>query len=448
MRICQLKQISIKKIAIVFFPLFLYSFSFAKNLNEETATILALQNSRELKIAEQELEVAKGARYEAVSTALPQIYIGLSYSRINSASVISPFIPEESFLIPIGVPSETKSNKLSNNYGGQVLVLQPLFTWGQIKFTNVLAKQNYLFTKEKLSQAKNDCIFKAKENFYKTLLAIKLSLIADESYDLSQKRLEMTKNLFNEGKASKYDVSRAEVVVANARTLALKAENIFEVSKETLKSFLDLKEDIVIEGEFNFQDLDFSIDEIWEKMVYARPEIKQMGYRENIAKSLLSINKTNSKPKINCDYYYTSDAPDLYRDFNSWNKSWILGVSLYWHVFDGLLSYGKIKKADAQLEQVRNTNKANLEVFKLEAISAYLNFNQAKKSISVEKENVILANENLKIAHKRYSMGLMSSIELQDVQFAFSQAKTNYQQALYDYNIAIATILKVMGSNN
>jgi len=71
---------------------------------------------------------------------------------------------------------------------------------------------------------------------------------------------------------------------------------------------------------------------------------------------------------------------------------------------NSLRRYGKIKKANAQLEQVRDANKANLEVFKLEAISAYLNFKQAKKSISVEKENVILADENLKIAHKRYSM--------------------------------------------
>ena len=39
----------------------------------------------------------------------------------------------------------------------------------------------------------------------------------------------------------------------------------------------------------------------------------------------------------------------------------------------------------------------------------------------------------------------MTDIEVRDAQFALAQAETNYIQALYDYNVAIASIEKSVG---
>ena len=55
------------------------------------------------------------------------------------------------------------------------------------------------------------------------------------------------------------------------------------------------------------------------------------------------------------------------------------------------------------------------------------------------------AEENLEIANGRYTAGVGNPIEVTDAEVSLINAKTSYNQALYDYKIASSSIEKAMG---
>jgi outer membrane protein TolC len=65
--------------------------------------------------------------------------------------------------------------------------------------------------------------------------------------------------------------------------------------------------------------------------------------------------------------------------------------------------------------------------------------------ILAQKENTSAARENLNIAQQRYKTGLISDVEVREAQLALGQAESNYHQALYDYNVAIAALNRAVG---
>jgi len=81
----------------------------------------------------------------------------------------------------------------------------------------------------------------------------------------------------------------------------------------------------------------------------------------------------------------------------------------------------------------------------LEIENIYLDLKEAEKRIYAQKENVSLAKKNLEIIQKRYERGLVSDLDLRETQLALTQAETEYSQALFDYNVALAKLQKAVG---
>jgi len=413
-----------------------------REISEDDVVDIALRNSQELKIAEANLAAAYGKLFEGFSGFLPKINLGLSYTQL-SAPQIKVSGPAAALFSSGNVSPALISETI---FGAQVSVQQPIFMWGKVYYGNKQARLNYLLAQEKYRQTKNEVIYKAKENFYRAMLAEKMQNIARASADLSRTYYETTKKLYEEGKSSSYDVARAKVGLTNAQLGLLRAENSRKLAREALKTFLGLNdEDIEIKGEFKYEEKDFRLEDLLEKARQNRPEMRSIKWQKELGESQIKFYSADNKPQLLGSYVYTGQSADLTTSFDNWDKRWQAVVSVQWPLFDGLATYGRIRQAKANLKQIVSSSQLLQDGIQLEVRSAYFNFVQAKEAIEAQKENVQTAQDNLKIAQERYSLGLVSYLELQDVHLALAQAETNYQQSLFDYNLALATIRKVTG---
>ena len=76
---------------------------------------------------------------------------------------------------------------------------------------------------------------------------------------------------------------------------------------------------------------------------------------------------------------------------------------------------------------------------------AYTDLIAAEKNISTTGAAVELAEEDYFIAQLRYVEGVDTNLSVMDAQEKLTEARTNYYNALYNYNIAKAALDKAMG---
>jgi outer membrane protein len=97
--------------------------------------------------------------------------------------------------------------------------------------------------------------------------------------------------------------------------------------------------------------------------------------------------------------------------------------------------------------KVNETARQTKDNIHLEVHQAFLNMQQAEKRIETCAVAIGKAEEDYKIAQTRYQAGKGINLDVMDAQTALDQAKTNYIQALYDFNANKARLEKAMGIN-
>ncbi|MEM5769066.1 MAG: TolC family protein, partial [Bacillota bacterium] len=95
-------------------------------------------------------------------------------------------------------------------------------------------------------------------------------------------------------------------------------------------------------------------------------------------------------------------------------------------------------------EQARQT-RDNVET---EVRQTYLSVREAYKRIDTTKTAVAKAEEDVNISQVKYNAGAGTNIEVMDAQLALTQAKINYIQALYDFNVSKAKLDKAAGTQH
>jgi hypothetical protein len=89
--------------------------------------------------------------------------------------------------------------------------------------------------------------------------------------------------------------------------------------------------------------------------------------------------------------------------------------------------------------------KAQDETIQLDVRTALLNLQAAEKNIGTMETAVKQAEEDLKIANVRYSAGVGTNLDVMDATEKMTAARTNYNTALYSYNVNKAALDKAMG---
>ena len=85
------------------------------------------------------------------------------------------------------------------------------------------------------------------------------------------------------------------------------------------------------------------------------------------------------------------------------------------------------------------------EKIQLEVAKAYTDLISAEKNISTMETAVKFAEEDYMIAQLRYNEGVDTNLAVMDAQEKLTEARTNYYNSLYNYNIAKAALDKSMG---
>lgn len=323
----------------------------------------------------------------------------------------------------------------------------PLFAGGRLTAGYKQAQLGLKSSQEAVRLSEQETVFEAKRAFYGYLLAREFSSVADEALALAEKFRENVQNLHGVGMASKFDLLRSEVQVANLKPQAIRARNNVDVAALGLKTVLGIELDTPIEvrGELAAPPLDPGTERVVEEAMAQRPELRQLDYQRRMAGEMLKIARGSMLPTlaVGGSYSLWSDAMNLHR--GTWQNYYTIALSLSLPIFDGFQSKAQAGQAKAAIRELEWTRKGMSDSIAFEVRQAVLNNSQARETLVSQEKNVEQAREAVRIAELNYAEGLATNLDVSTAQVALSQARTNHSQALYDCVISQAQLEKAVG---
>ncbi len=336
------------------------------------------------------------------------------------------------------------AEKIQEKHFNSVTASLPIYTGGEIRGTVRRAKANYNSVLEGKQKAYNDMRATVTNGYCDLLQAGNMQQLGRESVQRLEDHLKNVQAQYEVGVVAKVDVLRSQVELSNAKQSLIQAENAYQVAEANLNRIVGLPMDTTLK-----LDNILTYSEYAEDMAYCldyasqyRPELEQARQGVEAAKGALMVARSGYMPKI------AASATQNWSDTN-WpgdeNGEWGVGVSVSMNVFDSGVTWSKINGAKADLAVAEETYRDTVDAVNLDVRNCYLNLREAEKRIGTTETAVSQAEEDYRIAQVRYMAGVGTNTDVLDAQVALTQAKTNYLQAMYDYNTSKTDLENAMG---
>lgn len=429
---------------IIFLLIAVAKFNFSQEkliLSLEDSIKLALSQNPYHLASEERVEAAKHKLREAASSFLPSLNAqGLHTLDEKLFELEFPsFIP--------GQPPEKVSIDFTKDYQFALSLSLPLFTSGRLTSGFKQAKYNLLTTEEAVRESKHLTVFNTKKAFYGVLLAREFVKVAEEAVDVAEKHFRNVKSLYEVGMASKFDLLRSEVQVANLKPQLIKARNNMKIAELGLRTLLgiDLSQPIEVKGDLAFEPYEPDLEKSLTVAIANRPEISQLGYQKQMAREMVKLARSSSLPSLALSGTYNFWADKFIFQRDNWQSYYAVNLVLTVPIFNGFATSAKVAQSKSMIKELELTQRGAEEMIKFEVRQAILNLQEARESLLSQEKNVEQAQESLRIAELNFSEGLATTLDVSSAQAALTQAKTNYTQALYDYVISLAQLDRAMG---
>lgn len=401
----------------------------------------ALLTNPDIKIAESQRKEAK-ADYSAAKSAR-----GISIS-LNHDSGRGGYADNRRYVITDNmgrqIPRYDKS--IGNSHSNSITASLPLFTGGELQGQIGQAKANYRSMLSAEEQAYNEMKETATTGYFNMLNAGNMKALRQESVDRLQAHLDNVVAQYNVGIVARADVLRSEVELANAKQDYITASNEYDVAEATLNNIIGTPLNTTLKLKDSLQYVPYDNDMAY-CLAYSeqhRPELKQAEYGVDAAEAALVVARSGHMPKI-----YANASDNWGGNGSNWpgddDENWSVGVTASINVFDSGVTWSKIHAAQEALVQAKESQRQIKDNVELEVRTDYLSMREAEKRITTAQVAVASAEEDYHIAVVRYQAGVGTNIDVMDAQEALTQAKTNYYQALYNYNTSKAALNTSMG---
>ncbi len=411
---------------------------FAVDLSVSEAVRMSLENNETYLSALQEKEKAEGQVREAWAGALPTLTFDGGYTR--------NFELQELVFGDQRVQIGTR-----NNYRFGFTIDQTLFGGGRVFNGLKIARLYDQYSRQNLKLARQEVIFGAKEAYFSAILAQDYVAVSEDAVERARENYEVVLSRYQEGLVSEFEKLSAEVELANLFPQLTRAQNNADIALNNLRYYIgyDDLNDIELDFEFNIEDTIATpgLDRSLERAFANRPDYVGQDYLIRAYKSAIGVARSGRMPSLyfnfamNWEAYVDESLPDE----NDWFRSTSASLNLTFPVFDGLESSGKVKQARADYIQGKLQRQQIEDAIRLQVEEAIGSIATAKRQLTGGLKTISLAREGLRVANLRFKNGVGTQLEILAAREAVTQAETNYIQAIYDYEIAVARYEKAIG---
>lgn len=333
---------------------------------------------------------------------------------------------------------------IHNSHSNAITASIPIYTGGKLKGTIKQAKAAYLYSAEGVQKAYNDMRSTVTNGYFNMLQAGNMQDLGRESVEQLADHLKNVEAQYEVGVVAKVDVLRSQVELANAKQTLIQYENNYQIAEANLNKIvgLPLHTTLKLDNILVYTPYDKDLDACLDYASEHRPELEQAKQNVEAAKGALRVAISGHMPQISASASQAWSSDNWPGDENG---NWGVGLNVSWNLFDTGVTNSKIHGAQADLAKAHETYRDTVDAVNLDVRTNYLSLREAEKRIDATHLAVDQADEDYRIAQLRYMNGVGTNTDVLDAQVALTTAKTNYLQALYDYNTSKTDLETAIG---
>ncbi|MDD4356403.1 MAG: TolC family protein [Smithellaceae bacterium] len=429
-------------VAFLFSPL---SIRAADPLTLEDSVTIALKNSLVINIAKEGARGAQAKKREAMTGFLPKFKTSYSYTRLNE---------EPGFYFPgitgtISIPSSYMITGTINNHNWIIEASQPLFAGGGILATYQASKTGEDIALVEETAKSLDVVLDVKVAYYNILRAQRLRETARQSVEMLNAHRDVAHNFFTVGLIPKNDLLQSEVQLANGKQTLVKAQNAVELAKSRLNTLLkrNLLSPLEVVDILGYKPVSQSYEDCLENAAQHRPELKISELKARQAGYMVRQAQSEFFPAVSLvgNYARFGDTMSLSGTEYKKRESWQVMAVASWKFWEWGKTKFRVDAGRALENQAIDQAKELNDQIALEIKNAYLVLQESESQITVSQKVIEQAQENFRISEARYKERVARSTDVLDAQTLLTKAKSEYANALADYNISYARLQRAMG---
>jgi outer membrane protein len=345
------------------------------------------------------------------------------------------------------------NNVKSTNLNGSIQGIWTLFDGTRMfatrKRISTTAEQSELDVKASM----NNTVATVMNNYYNIVRQKQQLKAIHEQMSVGEERVKLAEKKLQVGTGSKPELLQAKVDLNALRTATLLQEALITQLKDQLNGLagmelpdgFDTADSIEINANLTLEEIVNDIESTNQTLLSAKKGME-------VASAALNESRGSRYPTINLTSNYnftktetsvaTSNVALLYNR----NKGLNYGVSVSLPILNGFATSNLVSQARINVERQKLIYEQQKMIATVNARNAFSSYDNARKTLAIEEENILLAKENVSIVLETFRRGVATFIELRTAQQSLTDAYNRLIAARYNAKVAETELLRLKGA--
>ncbi len=413
-------------------------------LSLHDAAALAAEQNPLVRAAHQDVQASEKQLSRAWREYVPTISANARYSYLNDAIGLQ--------VEPITLPIPPRGLTLTldpihlldrSTVRADISATVPIFTGLRIE-SGIRAARHLVqdaTAQDTLALQKN--VSEALLAYHQCLFASEVEIARGEALATVRKHAHDVQLLCGQGIATRYDVIRANLAVAEAERGLEEAANQKGLAFRTIKKTLALPEEAVLllSDSLNYQTRTVQLEAALVEAEESRPELLSIREKQEALQALSMTEAGKLLPQIGAFARY--ELVD--RGLTQLDPKWVVGVGASLTIFNGLKDLASAQVYDIQGRKLEELRLEASNAVALEVRKYYYDMKSAERNIASTRTAIDLSVEALRMANRRFETGMGTSLEVIDAQTSVVVSRTAHAGALFAYRTSYVQLVRALG---
>lgn len=435
-----------------------------KELSIDEAVALALKNSGEINLKEQELKNKQYSIMEAKSSLYPSIKLETITSymtnppegvTIKEGEFGYAPSPNSQFPVPFPDRDYTLVKDTENTYFKITATLtQALFTWNKIKNNIQITTLDRDLKFLELVKKKREITYEVKRSYALAVLFRENTKLLRLSRTVLNEILNDRESSYREGLVNLADILVMRSNIADIKQSLVEASENYKSAVESLKILTGIDSDnINFVSSFKPKEPLLNEKKLATYSLKKSPDIEILRKKIDQANKYLSIEKAESMLKPDISLMLTLDIkgqriPIIGANWtDSWDTNLIIGIGTKTNIFDSGKTKYKIEEAKGVLSQAANAFNNYKKLIKLNIRNAVQNIRINYYKTLAKEASLEHAKEIEKNARISFKNSLITREKLGNAKLLVYRTEIERNASLYNYLESLIALEKITGKN-